>query len=359
MPPQGLITSSLKRKVSRLWAHDAARRVMRTGLIRAALAGIALPGLLLPVWAAPVKQVFLITNRGCEEICQSFRRSLESQGPVNFIWRDAAGDISRVAGFAAEARALRPDLVATWGTGVTLAVVGPYDAPDPRRHLKNTPVVYMYVGDPVESKIARSASQSGRPNVAGANTAVPLEAQIRLLASYRPLARIGMLYNTDEPAAVTQAAKVRQAFEAHAVQVHEVRLPMTARGTPDAGSIPAALDQLARHKPDFLYHIGSTFTLSQVNAISAGAIARGMPMFSPTESAFRKGSVLLGLISPLAGIGQVAAYQAGQVLFQGQQPGDLISPTLTHHSVLINMRAARALHIYPPMKLLRFAELTN
>lgn len=328
--------------------------------MRATLAGIALLGMLLPAaWAGPVKQVFLITNRGCEEVCQSFRSNLQSQGPVNFIWRDAAGDISRVGAFVAEARALRPDLVATWGTGVTLAAIGPYDAPDPKRYLKNMAVVYMYVGNPVESKIARSAGKSGRPHVAGANTSVPIEAQIKLLQSFRPLTRIGMLYNTDEPAAVTQAAQVRQAFEAHSVQVHEVRLPMTANGTPDANSIPAALDRLARHKPDFLYHIGSTFTLQQVKAISAGAIARGMPMFSPTESAFRRGSVLLGLISPLAGIGQAAAYQAGQILFHGRQPGDLPSPTLTHHSVLINMQAARTLRIYPPMKLLQFAELTE
>lgn len=328
--------------------------------MRATLAGVALLGLLLPgAWARPVKQVFLITNRGCEEICQSFRSNLQSQGPVNFIWRDAAGDISRVEAFLAEARALRPDLVATWGTGVTLAVIGPHDAPDPRRYLRDIAVVYMYVGNPVESKIARSASQSGRPNVAGANTSVPIEAQIKLLQSYRPLSRIGMLYNTDEPAAVTQAAQVKHAFEAQSVKVHEVRLPMNASGRPDAQKIPQALDQLAAQKPDFIYHIGSTFTLEQVKSISTGAIARGMPMFSPTESAFRRGNVLLGLISPLAGIGQVAAYQAGQILFHGRRPGDLPSPTLTHHSVLVNMQAARDLKIYPPMKLLRFAELTD
>jgi putative ABC transport system substrate-binding protein len=324
------------------------------------LAGLTLLGLLLPgAWAVPVKQVFLITNRGCEEICQSFRSNLQSQGPVNFIWRDAAGDVSRVAAFLAEARALRPDLVATWGTGVTLAVIGPYDAPDPTPYLRDMAVVYMYVGNPVESKIARSASQSGRPNVAGANTSVPIEAQIKLLQSYRPLSRIGMLYNTDEPAAVTQAAQVKHAFEAQSIKVNEVRLPVSASGKPDAKKIPAALAQLAAQKPDFLYHIGSTFTLEQVKAISAGAMKLSIPMFSPTESAFRRGSVLLGLISPLAGIGQVAAYQAGQILFHGRKPGDLPTQTLTHHSVLVNMQAARELEIYPPMKLLRFAELTE
>ena len=314
---------------------------------------------LLPARAEPAKQVLLITNRGCEEVCQSFRRHLESQGPVEFIWRDAGGDAGRVAAFVAEARALRPDLVATWGTGITLAAIGPHDGADPARHLSEIPVVYMYVGDPVASKIARSAERSGRPNVAGANTSVPIEAQIKLLASYRKLARVGMLYNTDEPAAVTQAREARRAFEARAVQVDEVRLEAAADGRPDPAAIPAALDRLAQQRPDFLYYVGSTFTLKQIEAISAGAIARGMPMFSATEPAFRQGDVLLGLISPLAGIGQVAAHQAGQILFHGKRAGELASPTLTRHSVLINMQAARALRIYPPMKLMQFAELTT
>ncbi len=324
----------------------------------AAFASILALLALLPARAEPAKQVFLITNRGCEEVCQSFRRHLESQGTVEFVWRDAAGDAGRVAAFVAEARALRPDLVATWGTGITLAAIGPYDAADRARHLSEIPVVYMYVGDPVASKIARSAERSGRPNVAGANTSVPIEAQIKLLASYRRLARVGMLYNTDEPAAVTQAAQARRAFEARAVQVGEVRLG-AADGRPNAAEIPAALDRLAQQQPDFLYYIGSTFTLKQIETISAGAIARGMPMFSATEPAFRQGDVLLGLISPLAGIGQAAAHQAGQILFHGKQPGELASPTLTRHSVLINMQAARALRIYPPMKLMQFAELTE
>ena len=82
-------------------------------------------------------------------------------------------------------------------------------------------------------------------------------------------------------------------------------------------------------------------------------------MFSATEPAFLPCDVLLWLISPLAGIGQAAAHPAGQILFLGKRPGELASPTLTRHSVLINMHAARALRIYPPMKLMRFAELTE
>lgn len=311
------------------------------------------------VHAEPTKRVFLITNRGCEEVCMSFKSNLTNQGPVDFIWRDIDGDASRVPALVAEIRRLHPDLVATWGTGITLGVVGPYDTTEPTRYLTDIPVVYMYVGNPVESKIARSSTRSGRSNVAGANTSVPIDAQINLLTAYRPIKRVGMLYNTNEPAAVFQAAATRRAFEAHKIQVTEVRLPNDSDGRPNISAIPAALDELALAKPDFLFQIGSTFMLQQIKTISTDAIQRGMPMFSATEPAFRRGEVLLGLISPLAGIGQIAAYQAGRILFHHVQPGSMTSPTLTRHSILINMQAARALKFYPPMKLLQFAELTE
>jgi putative ABC transport system substrate-binding protein len=119
------------------------------------------------------------------------------------------------------------------------------------------------------------------------------------------------------------------------------------------------MDRLAQDKPDFIYHIGSSFTLAHAGRISQAANERGIPIFTTFEPAYRKGSILLGLTSPLSGIGQIGAYQAGQILFNGRKPGDLNSPTLSRHSVLINMNAARQLKAYPPMKLLQFAEITN
>jgi len=312
-----------------------------------------------PARADTAKRVYLITNHGCEDVCRSFQHNLESQGPVDFILRDVDGDVSRVAGLIKEARQLRPDLIATWGTGITLAVVGPYDAVEPSAYVTDIPVVYMYVGNPVQSKIARDPQHSGRANVAGANTAVPMNEQINLLASYRKLSKIGMLYNTDEPAAVAQADAARRDFQARGVQIIEAKLVLGKDGRPNASEIPVAIEKIADSKPDFLYHIGSTFTLEQIAEISNDAIAHDIPMFSSTEPAFRDGNVLLGLISPLASIGQVSAYQAGQILFHGKRAGDLPTPTVTHHSVLINMHAARALKLYPPMKLLQFADLVE
>ncbi len=311
-------------------------------------------------WAQTAKRVMIITNRGCEEVCLGFQRYVETQGAAQFIVRDANGDVRKVAEFVAEARKMRPDLVATWGTGITLAAIGPIDGVDPARHLTDIPVVYMYVGNPVASKIARDTQLSGRPNVAGANTAVPLDAQLNVLSAYRDIKTIGMLYNTDEPAAVAQAAEARVAMQKRGFKVVEEMLPdALASGANASAIIAPALKRLADAKPDFIYYVGSTFTLRYIDPISEGAVAFGIPMFTAQEPSYRAGDILIGLISPLPGVGQIAGYQAAQVLFHDKTPGSLVSPTLTRHSVLINMKAARALKLYPPMKLLQFAEVSE
>jgi putative tryptophan/tyrosine transport system substrate-binding protein len=324
-------------------------------LLRALLLATALA----PALAQAAKQVVIITLRGCEEVCSSFRSNLESQGDVKFVLRDLGGNMSRLPAIVEEVRAMKPDLVATWGTGITLGVVGPIDAVDPSKHITSTPVVYMYVGNPVESKIARDPRNSGRRNVAGANTSVPIDAQVRLMMSYRKVERVGMLYNPNERAAASQAASARKAFEAQGIAVVIDEIGLGKDGKPDVGAIEPGIDRLVAAKVDFLYYVGSAFTLAQIDRISRYSISRGLPMFTPLEPSFRRGDVLLGLISPLAGIGQIAAYQAGQILFLGKSPESLPSPTLSRHSVLVNMSAARELKAFPPMKLLQFAEITK
>jgi hypothetical protein len=55
----------------------------------------------------------------------------------------------------------------------------------------------------------------------------------------------------------------------------------------------------------------------------------------------------------------VSTQPASSILAGHSKPSELDTPTLSRHSVLINMKTARQLKAYPPMKLLQFAEITN
>lgn len=61
----------------------------------------------------------------------------------------------------------------------------------------------------------------------------------------------------------------------------------------------------------------------------------------------------------LAGVAQLAGFQAEQILVEGQPPGDLEVLGLDRFTLLVNIETARALDLYPPMLLLRNAEIVD
>ena len=68
--------------------------------------------------------VMLIMFRGATPAEQGFMDYLKSRLPVDFIVRDVDGDRAKVREFVAEAKTRRVDLIYTFGTTVTLDVVG-------------------------------------------------------------------------------------------------------------------------------------------------------------------------------------------------------------------------------------------
>ena len=65
------------------------------------------------------------------------------------------------------------------------------------------------------------------------------------------------------------------------------------------------------------------------------------------------------LISRYSTVGEFAAYKAEQILFDGKKAGEIPIETLTRHSLIVNLSAVRRLHTYPPLSILRLAELID
>ena len=140
------------------------------------IAGAA-AGLTLPAWAAepdrtarPARpqpgrtlRIYGITFRGMTEVERGFEEYFASRKiPAQIVWRDLNRDNARMQGFLDEIRGTKPDLVYTWGTSVTLGVVGPFDKPDREKNIGDIPVVFTLVAAPVQAKIVPSLKSSGR-----------------------------------------------------------------------------------------------------------------------------------------------------------------------------------------------------
>ena len=154
--------------------------------------------------------IYMAVWRGCEEACKGFQDYFREEGiDADFIVRDANRDKTKLPQFVREARELKVDLVVTWGTSVTVGMIGKISDSNPERHLIDIPVVFMIVADPVGAGIIENYESSGRTNITGTRNRVPEEVQMRAIRAYRYFKRLGIIYNTNELNSVLNVRKIR------------------------------------------------------------------------------------------------------------------------------------------------------
>lgn len=306
--------------------------------------------------AEPYK-IYMITFRGDTEVEAGFRDYLaQRQIPVEYINRDVDRDPSKVAGFIDEIRAMKPDLVYTWGTPVTLATVGPYDAPDPAKFVADIPVVFTMVAAPVRAKVVPSLDSSGR-NVTGAFHVVPLDAQLRAMQSYRPFDSLGVLYTATEQNSVVLVEELRQLAPTVGFRLVERQFKTDAAGKPVADGLDAMIREIKEEGADWLYLVPDTFLgsiLDQVTPICEQVL---LPTFGATELAIRSGGAVTGLVCRYYSVGQLAASKAEQILVGGRNPAMIPVETLKRFSLIVNMPLAKSFQLYPPLAMLNYAEV--
>ncbi len=304
--------------------------------------------------------VFMILGRGETEVEQGFRDYFRDKGiDINVTVRNIENDVRNLPPFIEEAKRIRPDLVYTWGTGATVGTVGTYDDVDPARHITDIPVVFTLVTSPTGSKVVPSFESSGR-NVTGASHVVPLGSQINAMRAYRQFKRIAVIYNPIEKNSVMQVEELRQLGVDQGFEVIERPVPLDAAGAPDASSLPGLVDAVAKENPSFLYMGPDTFVAGvHKDIVTAQANHNGLASFSATEGPLRAGEALFGLVTRYYNLGRLTAYKAEQILVHGIDPKEIPVQTLTRFSYIVNIRVANQLQLYPPMSVLRFAEVID
>lgn len=310
-----------------------------------------------PITTTKVFRIFMILFRGETEVEKGFSDYFSSRGiTVELIMRDVAQDLKKIPALIEEARALKVDLIYTWGTSVTLAVVGKQGAVDTQKHVTDIPVVFTIVASPEASGLIRSRHSSER-NVTGASHVVPLQLQLEAIRAYRPLKRLAVIYNSLEPNSVQVLKELRAASIKEHFQLHEMPVPLGNSGLAIVSSIPQLVAGIRQVAPDFLYLGPDSFVGANCKQITELALHHRIPVFSATEVALREGTALFGLVSRYAAVGRLTARMAEQILLQKRPPAQIPIETLTRFSYIVNMRVAAELDLYPPLKVINFAEV--
>jgi len=305
-------------------------------------------------------RIYMVLWRGCEEACQGFKQYLQDRRlPVELVIRDAARNANSLEGFLAEARELKPDLVVTWGTSVTQAIIGPLEPGNERTLLGNIPAMFMIVADPISAGIVTSYESSGRPMVTGVRNRVPEEVQIRAIQDYMDAKRIGVIYSPSELNSVLNTKQLSDLSEPMNFQLVTRTYTVDESGNPLEGQLPKLMQQMKDEDVDIIYVGSSSYNLQNSDEFTNAAIGSGLPVASAYEVMVTQSNGLLAVANRYYNVGRLAARQAEQVLFYDRQPGTLPISSLSRYSVFINTRVARKLDNFPPIQLLRFAELID
>jgi putative ABC transport system substrate-binding protein len=304
-------------------------------------------------------RIYAITFRGMTDVERGFQEFFTSRRiPVQITFRDLNRDPSRMAGFIEEIKRTRPDLVYTWGTSVTLGVVGTYDGYDPSVHITDIPVVFTLVAAPVLAKIVPDL-KSPRRNVTGVYHVAPTEAQIRAMQSYRPFKSIGILYTPTEQNSVVVVDEVREVSKRMGFSVIAKPLRLDAAKKVTADGAPEMIRDLKAQNVDWLYLPPDSYLGTQAKSvIIPAAMEARLPTFASTEQLMETGA-LTGLVSRYTQIGQFTAYKAEQILVQKVPPSKIPVETLTRFSLQVRMDVAEALKLPPPLPMFNYAELLN
>ena len=304
-------------------------------------------------------RIYAITFRGMTDVERGFQDYFAARHiPVQITFRDLSRDASRMPGFLEEIRRTRPDLVYTWGTSVTLGVVGTYDGYDPRTQITDIPVVFTLVAAPVLAKIVPDL-KSSRRNVTGVYHVAPTEAQIRAMASYRPIRSIGILYTPTERNSVVVVKEVREVSRRLGFSVIAKPFRMNAANQVTSEGAAEMIRELKEEKADWLYLPPDSFLGTQAEkVIIPAAMSVGLPTFASTEQLMQAGA-LTGLISHYYAIGQFTAYKAVQILVNKVPPARIPIETLTRFSLQVRMDKAEALKMPPPLPMFNYAELID
>ena len=301
-------------------------------------------------------KITLILFRGVTPADQGFMDQLKARIPVEFTVRDVQGSRAKIREFVEEARRDRPDLLYTFGTTVTLDTVGAAGQADPNFHIVDIPVVFNIVADPVGAKLASAFAATGR-NLTGVSHLVPMPDQLRVMQRFKPVKKLGVIYNPYEANSALAVEQLKQLTTQFQFSLVEAALQTAPGDAVVAQDIVDAMARLIAAKPDFVYLPSDSSLIARASTIVGMTTTAKIPVISATEGPIRDDGALVGLVSNYYNAGTFAAHKAEQILVGKQPAGRLPIETLQRFALVINMGTAFQLGLYPPLDIIRIAEL--
>ena len=315
--------------------------------------------------AGPRFTIAMVLPRSQQNIEAGFTGYLQRQGvQVQYVPIRYDAKQEEETQLRARVRDAKPDLIYAWGTPTVLALAGKFEPASASKSahddfIRDIPIVFSEVTDPVGAGLIPSMEKPQR-NVTGVSHVAPLQVQLNAIRAYRPFQKLGYVHTPNEPNSQLILTRLQELAREQKFEVVTTALPLLANGAPDDSQIAPAIASLAKNGADFLYVGPITYlAYNHRDTVTNAALTNKLPTFCATESIVRQSGCMFGLFSNGTNVGAYAGSMARQILVDKKPAASIAASTLQRFSLLVNMRTASELQLYPPLLLLNVAEVIN
>ena len=304
---------------------------------------------------ADEKHVVLLLWRGITDAEQGFMDYLSKRENVRFTVLDADRDKAKLHSHIETLPYQNADLIYSFGTTITLSLLGTYDAPSKFRANHSVPVVFSIVTDPVGSKLIKNR-QSTERNFTGVSHIVPHNIQFKAIEKLNNISTIGVIYNSAENNSVITANMMLKLSESYNKRVILYPLELD-RNKSNSSLINRTVESMKSDGVDIAYLPPDSYIIAKGGEVVSALHHMGIPTFSATESPIRTHEAFFGIVSRYYNVGQFAAHKAELILKNQRSVSDIPIESLSQYSYIVNIKAAKSLDYYPPVSILKISEV--
>ncbi|MDR1036025.1 MAG: ABC transporter substrate-binding protein [Deltaproteobacteria bacterium] len=304
---------------------------MKTLLCLALASCVSAFGLTAGAEAYTVSINQFVEHPSLNEAVRGFKEQLAELGlEVTYHEHNAQADMPTVTQIVNQIVDEKPDLV--------LAVATP-SAQITAQRIKDTPILFTAVTDPVDAKLVASAASPGA-NVSGTTDLNPVSAQLALIKEIQPQAKnIGIVYNSGESNSVVQVELARRAAAATGFELIEAV-------TADTAGVMAAAQSLVG-KVDAIYLPTDNSVIASLEAIIKVSLDHKIPIYPAEDDSVRKGGAAVLSISYYQ-LGRQTGRMAARILKDGAKPASMPVEEQTDFNLIINTAYAAKVGLQIP-----------
>ncbi len=241
---------------------------------------------------------------------------------VKFTVESADGNKSRAVESARKFIAAKMDMVITVGTTATVIAAN---------EIKDIPLVFIMVWDPVESKVAKNWESSGN-NTTGSSSKTSASKLLVAIKEVAAVKKVAVLYTPGERNSEIQLKEFEAEQDNFKIKI--VPVPLSGKEM-----VSAILSDVVT-KVEAICLAGSSVIGDSLPTIVDIATKAGVITASQSEDLVERGA-LLGITVDAYAVGRLAGEKAVKVL-KGAKPSSIPIEPLKKLDLIVNMKTAKA-----------------